>query len=180
MIPLGIRWVSQASINAAHDEEFLELIARSGCQGVLIGFESLDRSTLKAMSKSFNTMSGGFETAMANLRRHGIRVYGTFVFGYDEDTPASFDEAVEFAMDHRMFIAAFNHLTPFPGTPLYRRLADEGRLTSDAWWLDPDYRYNQMPFVPKRSRQRSCSTGAWTRAAASTDGATFSRAYWTG
>ena len=149
LAPLGIRWVSQASINAAHDEEFLDLIARSGCQGVLIGFESLDRTTLKAMGKSFNTMGGGYETAMANLRRHGIRVYGTFVFGYDQDTPASFDDAVDFAMAHRMFIAAFNHLTPFPGTPLYRRLEAEARLTSDAWWLDPDYRYNQVPFEPK-------------------------------
>src|SRR4051812_43905063 len=42
LVPLKIRWVSQSSINAAHDEEFLELLARSGCQGVLIGFESLN------------------------------------------------------------------------------------------------------------------------------------------
>jgi radical SAM superfamily enzyme YgiQ (UPF0313 family) len=141
--------VSQASINAAHDEEFLDLIRRSGCQGVLIGFESLDRATLKAMGKSFNTMGGGYETAMANLRRHKIRVYGTFVFGYDLDTPDSFDQAVDFALAHRMFIAAFNHLTPFPGTPLYQRLEAAGRLRSNAWWLDPSYRYNQIPFVPK-------------------------------
>jgi radical SAM superfamily enzyme YgiQ (UPF0313 family) len=150
LAPLGIRWVSQASINAAHDEEFLDLIARSGCQGVLIGFESLDRNTLKAMGKGFNTMGGGYEKALANLRRHGLRVYGTFVFGYDHDTEASFDEAVDFALDQKMFIAAFNHLTPFPGTPLYRRLEAEGRLASDAWWLDPDYRYNQVPFRPER------------------------------
>ena len=70
LIPLGIRWVSQASINAAHDEEFLDLLVRSGCQGVLIGFESLDPANLAAMNKSFNTMRGGYEAALANLRRH--------------------------------------------------------------------------------------------------------------
>ncbi|MBR0660649.1 B12-binding domain-containing radical SAM protein [Neoroseomonas oryzicola] len=150
LIPLGIRWVSQASINAAHDEEFLDLISRAGCQGVLIGFESLDRESLRAMGKGFNLMGGGYEKAMANLRRFGIRLYGTFIFGYDHDTPDSFDAAVDFAMRHRMFIAAFNHLTPFPGTPLYARLQQEGRLISDAWWLDPDYHYNQLPFRPAK------------------------------
>ena len=149
LIPLGIRWVSQASINAAHDEEFLELLVRSGCQGVLIGFESLNPANLKDMNKSFNTMRGGFEQALANLRRHRVRVYGTFIFGYDGDTPESFDQAVEFAKEHALYIAAFNHLTPFPGTPLYRRLESEKRLLYESWWLDERYSYNRIPFQPR-------------------------------
>ena len=112
LMPLGVRWVSQSSINAAHDEEFLELLARSGCQGVLIGFESLNPDNLKDMNKSFNTMRGGFEKALANLRRHRIRVYGTFIFGYDRDTLESVEETVDFAQEHALYIAAFNHLTP--------------------------------------------------------------------
>ena len=72
LIPLKIRWVSQASINAAHDEEFLELIKASGCQALLIGFETLNPQNLNKMQKSFNTMKGGYETALANLRRFGI------------------------------------------------------------------------------------------------------------
>ena len=83
LTPLNVRWVTQMSINAAHDEAFLAALARSGCRGVLIGFESLDENVLRAMRKTFNTMRGGFAPALANLRRHGIRVYGTFVFGYD-------------------------------------------------------------------------------------------------
>jgi radical SAM superfamily enzyme YgiQ (UPF0313 family) len=148
LIPLKRRWVSQASINAAHDEEFLDLLARSGCQGVLIGFESLDEANLAAMNKSFNTMRGGYERALANLRRHRIRLYGTFIFGYDGDRRESFGETVAFAREHAFYIAAFNHLTPFPGTALYRRLQQEGRLLHDAWWLSDDYSYNQVPFRP--------------------------------
>jgi radical SAM superfamily enzyme YgiQ (UPF0313 family) len=148
LAPLGIRWVSQSSINAAHDEEFLDLLARSGCQGVLIGFESLNPTTLAAMNKSFNTMRGGYEVALANIRRYGLRLYATFIFGYDADTPDSFAQATEFAKEHRFYIAAFNHLTPFPGTPLYARLQSQGRLLYDAWWLDPSYRYNAVPFQP--------------------------------
>ena len=148
LIPLKVRWVSQSSINAAHDEEFLDLLARSGCMGVLIGFESLDSHNLREMNKSFNMMRGGFEQALANLRKHRIRVYGTFIFGYDRDTPQCFAKTVRFAKEHAMYIAAFNHLTPFPGTPLYQRFATEGRLIYDAWWMDERYRYNHIPFKP--------------------------------
>ena len=157
---LKIRWVSQASINAAHDEEFLQLIAASGCQGVLIGFESLNQENLRKMNKGFNTMKGGYEKALENLRKYNIRLYITFVFGYDEDTETSFSDTVAFALKHKFYIAAFNHLTPFPGTPLYRRLEQEGRLLYDRWWLDDRYSYNMIPFTPARMTpdrlQRGC------------------------
>jgi radical SAM superfamily enzyme YgiQ (UPF0313 family) len=149
LIPLNIRWVSQASINAAHDEEFLRLIKASGCQGLLIGFESLNPQNLKRMHKGFNQMKGGYEVALANLRRHGIRLYVTFILGYDDDRVDTFEETLEFAMKHRFYMVAFNHLTPFPGTPLYKRLEDEGRLTYDKWWLDPEYRYGMVPYEPR-------------------------------
>ncbi len=149
MAPINIRWITQMSINAAHDEEFLELLSKSGCKGVLIGFESLDRETLRAMKKNFNAMRGGYEVALRNLRRYNIRVYGTFIFGYQNDTPETFDSTVEFAIDQRLYIAAFNHLTPFPGTALYHRLKKENRLRFEAWWLDDEYRYNDVPFIPE-------------------------------
>jgi radical SAM superfamily enzyme YgiQ (UPF0313 family) len=112
------------------------------------------------MNKRFNTMRGGFEQALANLRRFGIRVYGTFIFGYDGDTPESFAPTVAFAQRHGFYIAAFNHLTPFPGTPLYERLKAEGRLLYEAWWLDDRYSYNRIPFQPHamspEALQREC------------------------
>ena len=148
LIPLRIRWVSQSAINVAFDEEALELMKRSGCQGILIGLESLSPVSLKEMNKSFNLMKGGPGQAIANLRRHGLRVYGTFVFGYDSDTAETFETALRFARTEGLFIAAFNHITPFPGTPLYARLQSEGRMLYDAWWLDDRYRYSMIPFRP--------------------------------
>lgn len=148
LIPLKIRWVSQASINVAHDEELLELLKASGCQGLLIGFESLNPENLRKMHKSFNTMKGGYEVALENLRRHGMRLYVTFIVGYDGDSQQSLQEVVAFAERHRFYIVAFNHLTPFPGTPLYDRLQAERRLLFDKWWLDPDYRYGMVPYTP--------------------------------
>jgi radical SAM superfamily enzyme YgiQ (UPF0313 family) len=100
------------------------------------------------MKKNFNTSGGGYEVALANLRRHGLRIYATFIFGYDTDTPESVARSVEFAKDHGFFITAFNHLTPFPGTPLYDRLKREGRLLFPNWWLADSYSYNGVPFRP--------------------------------
>lgn len=149
LIPLNIRWVSQAGIAVAHDDDLLHLMRASGCLGILIGFETLNVHNLAQMGKSFNQMQGGYEAALANLRRHRLRLYTTFVVGYDHDTEDTFREMVDFALHHRLYIAAFNHLTPFPGTPLYERLEREGRLLFDHWWLHPDYRYGMVPFAPR-------------------------------
>jgi radical SAM superfamily enzyme YgiQ (UPF0313 family) len=149
LIPLKIRWVSQASINAAHDEEFLRLIKASGCQGLLIGFETLNQENLRRMHKTFNMMKGGYEKALENLRRHEIRLYVTFILGYDEDNGDTLKETLAFAQRHRFYIVAFNHLTPFPGTPLYERLQREDRLLYERWWLAPEYRYGMVPFAPR-------------------------------
>lgn len=158
--PLGIRWVTQISINSAHDPELLDLLAAAGCRGVLIGFESLSPGTLDAMHKGFNQMAGGYEVALANLRRRRIPVYATFVFGCDGDGPESFAETVDFALRQRFYLAAFAHLLPFPGTPLYARLVREGRLLHPRWWLDPSYGYNRVTFAPLRMSpeklQRQC------------------------
>jgi radical SAM superfamily enzyme YgiQ (UPF0313 family) len=120
---------------------------RGGC-GLLID-ETLDGGTLLQMRKGFNMMRGGYDVALRNLRRHGIRLYVTFILGYDADTPATIRQALAFALEHRFYIVAFNHLTPFPGTPLYERLEREGRLAYDRWWLDPAYRYGEVPFHPR-------------------------------
>ncbi len=156
---LKLRWITQLSINAAHDEEFVRQLARSGCRGVLIGFESLNEANLRLMNKRFNTMKKGYVGALDILRRFGIAVYGTFIFGYEHDNLNSFDEAVDFALEQDMYVAAFNHLTPFPGTPLYQRLEAEGRLRFKAWWLDGRYRYNELPFSPKNLSPESVTHG---------------------
>jgi len=149
LIPLKIKWVGQAGIHAAFDDELLGLLRQSGCQGLLIGLESLDPGILEAMGKGFVTTLGSYDAALVNLRRHGIRLYVTFVFGYGNDSAETLELASAFAELHRFFITAFNHLTPFPGTPLYRRLEREGRLLFDRWWLDPGYRYGMLPFAPE-------------------------------
>lgn len=150
LTPLGIRWVGQASIHIARDEELLELMAKSGCLGVLIGMESLDPANLREMGKDWNLAAGSYAESLARFRKHGLAVYGTFVFGYDNDDRDLVRRSVEFAVEQKLFLAAFNHLVPFPGTPLYRRLLGEGRLHTPRWWLEPEGRIGDVTFEPKR------------------------------
>jgi radical SAM superfamily enzyme YgiQ (UPF0313 family) len=150
LIPLRVNWVGQASIHIAHDGELLGLMARSGCRGVLIGMESLDPANLRDMGKEWNLAGGGYVESLRRFRDHGLAVYGTFVFGYDHDDRAVIRRSVEFAREQKLFLAAFNHLVPFPGTPLYQRLRREGRLLKPKWWLDPDTRVGDVVFRPKR------------------------------
>lgn len=149
LIPLGIRWVGQASIHIARDDELLELMVASGCVGVLIGMESLDPKNLRDMGKDWNLADGSYAESLSQFRKHGLAVYGTFVFGYDNDDPQTIEASVAFAREQKLFLAAFNHLIPFPGTPLYKRLEREGRLLKPKWWLDPEGMVGEVTFQPQ-------------------------------
>lgn len=143
----------------AHDEELLDLMKKSGCQGVLIGFESLNEKNLEMMNKKFNLAKGGAQAAVDNLNKFGLRLYATFVFGYDHDTEDSFREVIDFSIRNKIFMLAFNHMTPFPGTPLYDRLKREGKLLYEKWWLDERYKYGQVPYqtaLPPELIQTKC------------------------
>jgi radical SAM superfamily enzyme YgiQ (UPF0313 family) len=154
LIPLKIGWVGQASIHIAQDEELLDLMVKSGCRGVLIGMESLDPANLRDMGKAWNLAGGGYAESLRRFRDHGLAVYGTFVFGYDNDDAVVIQRSIDFAREHQLFLAAFNHLIPFPGTPLYGRLRQEGRLLKPRWWLDPDCRVGDVVFRPKKVSPR--------------------------
>ncbi len=149
LIPLRINWVSQISVTSLVDQELLGLMAESGCTCVLIGFESLRKNNLTQMNKGWNNKTADYEEILECLKKKGIGAYGTFMFGYDEDSERTFEETLRFALDNKLFLAAFNHLVPFPGTPLYERLKKEGRLKYKEWWLDADYHFGDVAFHPK-------------------------------
>jgi radical SAM superfamily enzyme YgiQ (UPF0313 family) len=148
--PLQINWVGQASIHIAQDDELLEMMAKSGCRGVLIGMESINQENLKDMGKDWNTAQMTYGESLQQFRKHGLAVYGTFVFGYDHDDWRVVQESVAFAREHKLFLAAFNHLVPFPGTPLYHRLKSQGKLLQDQWWLDSEGKVGDVTFQPAK------------------------------
>jgi radical SAM superfamily enzyme YgiQ (UPF0313 family) len=159
--PLGFRWACQISIDVARDHALLDRLAEAGCRYVLIGFESLEQANLQQMKKPWNRVAGSYKQVVSELHRRGIGVYGTFVFGYDHDTPDTIARSVEFALEARLEIANFNPLTPTPASGLYERLREEGRLISPTWWLDPDYRYGDPIFSPRSMTPSELAEGCF-------------------
>ncbi len=149
LIPLRIRWGCQVTIDVASDGALLDLMAESGCMAALVGFESLDVENLRQMNKAWMLRHHDARAAIRSFHNRGIMVYGSFIFGYDHDTPDTIAKTIEFAVDARIFLANISPLTPMPGSRLYQRLESEGRLVYDRWWLDSRYSYGDVTYLPR-------------------------------
>lgn len=152
-----LRWVSQSPIHIADNDEILSLMAKAGCHGLFIGFESLREENLGMMGKRINRVPR-YEKGIQRLHDAGIGVYGSFVFGYDYDDASVFDEFLEFADRNRIDGAFLPILTPFPGTRIYQRLKQEGRLLTEDW---SKYDMATVVFQPKRMTVEELQDGFW-------------------
>ncbi len=152
LIPMRVRWISQASLDVTRDAGLMDLMQRSGCLGHVMGFESITPASLRQAKKSPNLPGfDGYAREVRVLREHGMQTWAAFALGFDGDSLDSIRATLDFALENRFTFAAFNLLMPYPGTPLYRRLAEEGRLLYDGrWWLHPDYRFNHAAFRPRQ------------------------------
>lgn len=146
LLPLQVSWFGLSTVLIGHDPELMELMARSGCRGLLLGLETVSRTNLKNMKKPFNA-SVDYKGLIGDLHQLGISVQGCFVFGLDHDTPDVFEATSEFAIDAGIDLPRFSVLTPFPGTPLYRRLEEQGRIFSRDWEL---YDGQHVVFQPQQ------------------------------
>ena len=125
-------WSSQASIHAGQDDEFLEAAARSGCKQLFLGLESISQLSIAEMNKGFNRVEEYFQIIKC-IHSHGIAVQAGIVFGFDYDTPEIFKDTIDFLEMAGVQNATFNILTPFPGTPLFRKMETEGRILTRDW-----------------------------------------------
>ena len=132
LIPLKVRWFGLSTSLIGRDPELMELMARSGCTGLLIGFETISQKGLKTIRKGFNSPDL-YAELIRDLHRLGISIQGCFVFGNDDDTVSTFDETADFVLETGIDLPRFAMLTPFPGTPLFARLDREGRILSRDW-----------------------------------------------
>ena len=141
-----VPWVAQISANLLKDEELLDLIQASGGKWIFIGMESIDPKNLAGVNKSFNK-PGEFKGVLDRLSSRGVYAITSFIFGMDGDSPGVADRTVEQIETWPPGLPVYGLLTPYPATPLYDRLAEEGRLTRPQHWLD--FRPFRMAFTPR-------------------------------
>jgi radical SAM superfamily enzyme YgiQ (UPF0313 family) len=162
LAPLGRSWIGQASLAGLDDAANVALLRRAGCQALFVGFETVSAAALRGAGKRQNRPDR-YRDVAARLLDAGIAVWGSFVFGFDQDDPSVFDRTVAFAREAGLTMALFALLTPYPGTPLYARLAREGRLTSPRWWLEEEHD-RLSPYFEPRGMSRAELRAGWQRA----------------
>lgn len=125
-------WSSQATLQAGRDDEFLETAAMSGCKQLFLGLESISQQSMAEVNKRFNRVDEYLQI-IERIHSHGIAVQIGIVFGFDHDTPEIFQTTIDFLEQAGVQNATFNILTPYPGTPLFRRMESEGRILTRDW-----------------------------------------------
>jgi radical SAM superfamily enzyme YgiQ (UPF0313 family) len=144
MVPLGKRWGGLATVDIVRDPELLSLLHASGCAYLLFGFESDDQAVLTQINKGFNR-ADRYDELMRAMHELQISVQGCFVFGFDQDDGGVFEATVARVQELKVDIPRYSIYTPYPGTPLYDRLAREGRILSYNW---DDYDTMHVVFQP--------------------------------
>ena len=148
------KWVAQAGINFADDEELLALAAEAGCSGVFIGFESPSPEGLRELGKKFNLLKGrDFCASVRRIQRHGISVVGSFIIGLDIDKPGIGKRIAESANRYGVDNLNALFLTPLPGTRLWDQMKSEDRIALDTY--PEDWKYYTLTFPVARYKHLS-------------------------
>lgn len=138
-------WIAQISANLLRDQELVDLIAKSGGKVIFIGMESIDPVNLADVKKGFNKPEE-YTGVLERLAERKIYAITSFIIGMDNDTPGVADRILQQIRSWPPGLPVFGQLTPFPSTPLYKRLQAEGRLVRPKHWLK--FEKNTMAHVP--------------------------------
>jgi radical SAM superfamily enzyme YgiQ (UPF0313 family) len=137
--------------------ELIDLAAKAGCTGLLIGIESLSQPSLNTVNKGFNKVDQ-YEEMIARMHKNGIKPFLSFIFGFDEDIPDQFRYTVEFCKKNKIGIATFWILTPLPGTELYAEMEVAGRIENNNWSM---FDLTNVVFQPKNFSKQQLYDSYW-------------------
>jgi radical SAM superfamily enzyme YgiQ (UPF0313 family) len=155
LTPLNKIWGGLATVHVAKDPEMLEAMTKSGCRYLLVGLESVNRSSLKDIHKGFNAIDKYKETVQT-LHDHKISIQGCFIFGMDSDEIGIFDDTVELVNELKIDIPRYAIFTPYPGTPAFDQMEKQGRLLHTRWKY---YDTQHVVFQPNRMSVRELEEG---------------------
>lgn len=160
LIPLKIMWLGLVTSSVGIDDELMTVFRKSGCKGLLIGFESITQESQKYIHKGVNRVDN-YVSLMERLHDNGILVQGCFAFGGDEEDESVFDRTVEMIIKAKIDLPRFSILTPFPQTMYYKQLESEGRIFERNWAM---YDVQHCVFTPKLMTKEQLEEGtdrAW-------------------
>lgn len=125
-----LRFACEATLNIAKNARVLGLMREAGFITIFCGIETPEPQALRSMSKDQNLRMPLLE-AVQRINDHGMEVVSGIILGLDTDGPETADRIVEFVRASNIPVLTINILYALPKTPLWRRLAAEGRLRPD-------------------------------------------------
>ncbi len=132
--PLGKKWAAQVTLADCNDDELLKRAREAGCLYLFVGLESFSPSALRRVNKGFNRVDS-YRDITQKLHKHKIMIQAGIVFGFDEDTPATFQDTLAACEELGIDGVTVSLLTPLPRTPVYAGMKQEQRLLSEDWSL---------------------------------------------
>lgn len=130
--PLNIIWMTALEPEFAEDKELVKAAVRSGMRNILLGIETPSREVLKENNKGHLQLEK-LKDQIAFLHSLDVEVDSAMLFGFDDHDQDIFKETLDFALDIDLDVTHGVVPIPFPGTDLYKKLDEEGRLTTKDW-----------------------------------------------
>jgi len=165
-------WFSQTTINMGDDPEGMRLAYKAGCRGMLVGFESFNPETLEGYGKRLNAKRlDDYQKLVDGYHQAGISLFGAFVIGGAADDVDTVAETALASVRLGVDTIQITNLTPLPGTRLYERFLDEGRIIATDYPEDWErYSFTETVYTPERmTRQELDETMFELRHAAATE-----------
>lgn len=131
---MGRLWQAAGTVQSALQPALIEKAAAAGLKSLFVGFETLNPESLRARGKLQN-FHRDYAAAVRRLHDLDVMVNASFVFGMDEDDSGVFERTVEWAIGQGIETSTFHILTPYLGTPLFKRREAEGRILHRDWDL---------------------------------------------
>ncbi len=131
---INIRWTCNSRVDYV-DEEMLELMSAAGCWLISWGIESGNEQILRHARKG--AYPDKAERALTWARRAGIKNWGYFIIGLPGETEATIKETIAFSKKLPLDIALFHVAAPYPGTPFFFEVVENG-------WFRPGTRWEQV------------------------------------
>lgn len=131
---INIRWTCNSRVDYV-DEELLQMMARAGNWLISWGIESGNEQILRHARKGAYTDKA--ERALLWARKAGIRNWGYFIIGLPGETEETIRQTIDFSKRLPLDIALFHVAAPYPGTPFFFEVVENG-------WFRPGTRWEQV------------------------------------
>ena len=144
--PLKVKWASQCDILISRNDKLLAAMRDSGCIGLILGLESPKAGTLREAGKRY-VNADEYIIRIRKIQSYGISIWGSFIFGFDNDNWHDCMDAVRFAQRAKLCMSCYPILTPYPGTQIFEQYESQGRLLTRDW---DKYNGATVVFQPKQ------------------------------